>query len=263
MSRRTFDNNVDQAMKTTLKTAAKTTLTTLRAFALLLVLQAGVAAHSPDFVLHISSATANLGEEKTVAVTLDNLEHGVLALSYGVRHDPTVVGLVALDSGAALQSVNDDAGVEFEVLEQDDGGFVHSFVVSLSASPALPVGHANEMVRATYQLSVDGTSELTFADDIGEPPTEVILVDEHYQTLRPVLSDGKITTARSTTVKFFRGDSNSDGATDISDASFSLNFLFLGGPAPPAPGVESCGPDPTDDMLAPCVSDGGGMEECL
>ena len=31
---------------------------------------------------------------------------------------------------------------------------------------------------------------------------------------------------------FLRGDSNQDGHTDISDASFSLNYLFLGGPAP-------------------------------
>ena len=43
-------------------------------------------------------------------------------------------------------------------------------------------------------------------------------------------------------------DVNDDGVLDISDASFSLNFLFLGGGAPPAPGT-SCGIDPTPDDL--------------
>jgi hypothetical protein len=32
---------------------------------------------------------------------------------------------------------------------------------------------------------------------------------------------------------FRRGDVNADGKPDISDAIFGLNFLFLGGPAPP------------------------------
>lgn len=88
---------------------------------------------------------------------------------------------------------------------------------------------------------------------------------------------------------FLRGDGNSDGKVDLSDAVFVLNylflggtapgcldtadaddnesveitdpilvlnFLFLGGPSPAPPGTASCGPDPTpDDPLAECVYD--------
>lgn len=53
-------------------------------------------------------------------------------------------------------------------------------------------------------------------------------------------------------------DANDDGRADISDAVFTLNWLFLGGTAPPAPG-ETCGPDPSDDLIdcrsfAPCAA---------
>ena len=42
-------------------------------------------------------------------------------------------------------------------------------------------------------------------------------------------------------------DSNDDGAVDISDAINSLLVLFVGRGDIPAPGVEECGFDPTDD----------------
>jgi hypothetical protein len=48
-------------------------------------------------------------------------------------------------------------------------------------------------------------------------------------------------------------DSNDDGSVNISDPSFTLNFLFLGGAPPPAPSPfpepAACGPDPTPDTL--------------
>ena len=44
-------------------------------------------------------------------------------------------------------------------------------------------------------------------------------------------------------------DSNDDGAIDISDAIFVLTFLFSSGTEMPAPGISTCGPDPTTDSL--------------
>ena len=47
-------------------------------------------------------------------------------------------------------------------------------------------------------------------------------------------------------------DANDDGAIDVSDAIYSLGFIFAGGPAPAAPGPETCGVDPdggTPDAL--------------
>src|SRR5215510_6209459 len=43
-------------------------------------------------------------------------------------------------------------------------------------------------------------------------------------------------------------DSNDSGKVDLSDAVYTLGYLFLGGPAPPAPGLE-CGWDPTPDDI--------------
>jgi len=48
-------------------------------------------------------------------------------------------------------------------------------------------------------------------------------------------------------------DTNDDGRIDLSDAIFALGFLFLGSASPPAPGPEAGGLDPTDDALDPCI----------
>ncbi|MGQ9588966.1 MAG: DUF1800 family protein [Planctomycetota bacterium] len=45
-------------------------------------------------------------------------------------------------------------------------------------------------------------------------------------------------------------DSDDSGVLDLTDGVFGLNYLFLGGPAPPPPGASACGPDPTGDALS-------------
>jgi len=42
--------------------------------------------------------------------------------------------------------------------------------------------------------------------------------------------------------------------TDIADPSYTLNYLFQSGKAPPAPGNAQCGPDPTGDDLLECIN---------
>ncbi|MBI4600342.1 MAG: hypothetical protein HY721_00130 [Planctomycetes bacterium] len=49
-------------------------------------------------------------------------------------------------------------------------------------------------------------------------------------------------------------DSNDDAKLDIADPIFTLSWLFASGPEPPAPGPRTCGPDPTADALAPCLT---------
>jgi len=46
------------------------------------------------------------------------------------------------------------------------------------------------------------------------------------------------------------------GYIDISDTIYLLNYLFVSGPFPPAPGPNSCGLDPTSDTLD-CLLTGG------
>jgi hypothetical protein len=48
-------------------------------------------------------------------------------------------------------------------------------------------------------------------------------------------------------------DSDDNGAVNITDAVRILNVLFLGIGVIPAPGPDTCGPDPSDDALG-CAS---------
>ena len=51
-------------------------------------------------------------------------------------------------------------------------------------------------------------------------------------------------------------DSNDDGTHDISDAIYTITYLFLGGTPPPPP-FFFCGDDPTQDSMQCTVSPGG------
>jgi hypothetical protein len=53
---------------------------------------------------------------------------------------------------------------------------------------------------------------------------------------------------------FRRGDSDSSGVVNITDAVRILNVLFLGIGEIPAPGAETCGSDPTEDPLSACAT---------
>ena len=52
-------------------------------------------------------------------------------------------------------------------------------------------------------------------------------------------------------------DADDSGGLDITDAVRSLNYLFLDAEAPPAPGADVCGEDPTGDELD-CAGTGEG-----
>jgi hypothetical protein len=44
-------------------------------------------------------------------------------------------------------------------------------------------------------------------------------------------------------------DADDSGQLNLTDAVYTLNYLFLGGLPPSPPGPETCGVDPTDDDL--------------
>ncbi len=53
-------------------------------------------------------------------------------------------------------------------------------------------------------------------------------------------------------------DTNDDGSVDIADSVYTFQYLFASGPAPADPGTFTCGPDPTADDL-----DCGASPPCL
>jgi hypothetical protein len=50
-------------------------------------------------------------------------------------------------------------------------------------------------------------------------------------------------------------DADDSGTVSLPDAVYSLNYLFQAGNPPPAPSPESCGVDPTVDSLPACSYD--------
>jgi len=49
-------------------------------------------------------------------------------------------------------------------------------------------------------------------------------------------------------------DTNDTGDLDIADAIFLVHYLFGSASPPPLPGPQLCGPDPTQDLLPPCMA---------
>ena len=58
--------------------------------------------------------------------------------------------------------------------------------------------------------------------------------------------------------RFKRGDTDGNGALQLTDAGYVLLYLFSGGDAPPAPGPGECGPDTGDVDLGCGVYDSCG-----
>ncbi len=51
-------------------------------------------------------------------------------------------------------------------------------------------------------------------------------------------------------------DTNDTGGLNLTDPIYLLNYLYIGGPAPPFPGAGACGIDPTYDRLRACTYEG-------
>ena len=239
-----------------------------------------------DLLLGISSATANLGEQVSVAVTFDNLAgEPAHALSLGVCSDDSALSLLGVELGS--QFAEDEPG--FFQVQTGPGGWEVTLATTLVAcSPCALTGVGQEILVASYQVQSVGSLPLQFCTGVADPVTPISVgvatLDIYYAVFAPTTSDGLIV---STLVTFLRGDANRDFSVDISDPVFVLEALFGGGDLPPcmdaadanddgavdvadavmmlnilfagvaplAPGSSECGIDPTEDQLScssPC-----------
>jgi N-acetylmuramoyl-L-alanine amidase len=122
-------------------------------------------------------------------------------------------------------------------------------------------------------LSLPGTYRYRLEVDDGQPrdasdatEVEIRVRAEEAEEFRRADSDASgevdITDAIFTLHWLFTGgdrpscldavDANDSGAVDLSDPVAALNWLFLGAAPPLGPGPFACGEDPTPDPLAPC-----------
>lgn len=144
-----------------------------------------------------------------------------------------------------------------------------------STTPTVPVLLPERaLLDLTFELPGSYTVTLTVTDRAGQRSSQEVLIE-----VLPREATG-----------FRRGDSNADTRTDLSDAVYTLRYLFLGEEAPGCadaadvdddgklaitdavyllnflfhggspiapPGSQTCGPDPTADALSPCLPDNG------
>lgn len=162
------------------------------------------------------------------------------------------------------------------------GGVAHGVVICLSLCAPLNPGSVTEILHIDYELvGMPGTvASLDYCDDAmfeGGPIVATVVVNGSDDFV-PTVTSGTLTIENS---DFVRGDNDGDGSLtvndsilllghlymglpepgcrdaadandngllDITDALYSLTFLFCCGAPPPAPGP-GCGEDPTPDTL--------------
>jgi len=213
---------------------------------------------------------------------------GIRSWSFGVTHDPSVLQLVSVSQTPELAGV---LGSEpYTSTRIRANGFTQAVILSTRTLMELPAGLASlPVAEATYRLVADHgvvgssiTTALRFTDTVGSPPVE-ILINRALEGYLPCETAGlqfEILVVGEVVPRFLRGDTNSDGARDISDAVAVLRYLFAGaslgcldaadvnddgrltiadpvallgylfGSGAPLPEpFEAPGPDPTDDSL--------------
>jgi hypothetical protein len=234
---------------------------------------------SPEHILRVPDTFGLTGGTVEIPVSYDNLSNndGMFAFTMGLCHDPGVVTVLDVVAGSAYLPDPPDFA-EFLLFPDGWAGQVlNSFI---GVFPI--VGADRQVLVALYDPVAEGTTSLTFCEDLGDPPTPILL-SIGVPAVTPTTVDGSIGV---NIVPFFRrGDANDDALVDIADPVFILNGLFVqgppppcpdasdgnddglvniadsvfllqalfaNGPSPPAPGRVDCGHDPTEDGLDEC-----------
>ncbi len=157
---------------------------------------------------------------------------GTLGFGMGVAHDPSLLSILSVDEGPALDVLPFPTAFFTTVIDAD--GWAASAVYTVLGSALISFPVPTEAVTVTYRAgesgSVDPTdsSPLTWTNDIGLPPIMNLVVVGGFMIF-PDFVDGLVAFAEFT---YVRGDMNNDGNIDLSDVFTAEDYLFLGGPTP-------------------------------
>ena len=238
-------------------------------------------------VVHYSSSTG----EGAFAVTPGN--HGsfwdggpTTGFSMALQHDPQYLTIESVVAGGALSELNGGAGPEFfSVQLLTNGWTVETYYSSTenltiwNIDPFYPLLATYSTVSSAFSAqecvatSLDWSSGLgianeTMYDSAFDPVISATLFDESVLIVPADLLllrgdcnlDGAINLADGIFILnylFLSGaeidcadgcDNNDDGENNLADAVYILNYLFANGAAIPPPG-NFCGIDTTDDAL--------------
>lgn len=148
-----------------------------------------------------------------------------------VVHDPYFQDLGRVESQGGFELIS----LGFHYLDPERKGAVSAVVLKLTELKTLQPAGTQPIARLRVSVvagAADSTVRLYYEDGFRAPETMSV---NNYVTLGgasyvPELGSAEIP-LRVQTVPFKLGDSNVDGSQDLSDAIFTLNYLFQGGPA--------------------------------
>ena len=201
--------------------------------------------------------------------TIAESGEGAQGWSFGAEASGFRITSVTMD-GTVAASVADeppglvDAGFRRTELTSGEGneGVVSAIVLSVLHPITLPAHRASVILR----LRVSGTTPpagqqdayLKHRDGLKGSGQPVFNQVTRRGSTYPVILNEKHVLLSSQAAPFRRGDSNADGHIDISDAIYTLSWLFLGGAAPPC--LDAADFDDSGDID---ISDGHGINVFL
>ena len=164
-----------------------------------------------------------------LAVHLENT-YPVSAWSFGICSDPAVIVPIAAEVGWTVAALNLGQGPEFMRIEFVSGGLTMRAIINdTDPSALLPAGANLRLLTLRYgggpQAVPGEIYPLEFCDVLGDPPVPLALVVNGTE-IEPATEPGRVL---ASAWRFLRGDSNTDGAINLSDGVFTRDWLFLGG----------------------------------
>ena len=159
--------------------------------------------------------------------------NNVAGWSMGNECDPNLVTVILVEQGEYLETEIEPAFFAPAVLPN---GFTVGCVYDFFGQQVCTYEEAKEVLLVTYDTveatlagDLDGeTTNLVWVDTLGTPQVETTLVLSTGASVPPLFNDGIVELVPE--VAWRRSDCNGDGAFNIADGIFLLNFLFQDGP---------------------------------
>ncbi len=172
---------------------------------------------------------------RTLTCLVDNVDR-VQGWSFGLSGDPEYVQVEeATIVDTATEKFNEGNGPDFLFLQRSDtgGGVVMAAVIStMEPFETLPPDHGHSLLKVSFEPGSKGSTgqsyQIRYTETIGTPPVEIFLVINGIEQKTATLPGFVFFPGP----RFLRGDANGDGVVDMSDALFTLKYLFLGGEEP-------------------------------
>ena len=202
----------------------------------------GPVAAQPDdrYQLRLECVYTGVGAKAEVPVVLDAVQgtlgfpEAMTGWSFGICNDAALT-LNSVALGTATATANGGSAPDFSAVNMTPGmgnGFTWAVVISHFGQHTLPPGTGLEMLLVSY--TVNGTPgqtlPLQFCSTLGVPAMAVQIGLAGGSSIEPEIQDCDVTVLHN----YVRGDCTGDASVNLTDAVYSLSYLFgVPGTAPP------------------------------